>query len=324
MEDTMNVTLDDTLDDTMDDIIDDSPVDETREELFKQCKLRSAYFNIIKGYYELKDYDAIREFIKKYNVPVDINNWNNDDNLVWLACEKLDYQCIDFCIENGCDLNTLSRGTCKAMGNYKEESKKETCEFIDYLIQRGAGKWDVMHYSLVGSDCIELHKHIKSKWSQDKNFDIQNTLRMCGRFGNFESIKYILEDEDYSKCLSTKDIEACLIELVRVDTGCDSKRYKSIEYLAKDKKIRLDDTMMQKINYFLAKYSPDALDKAAWEIYPWTDEEENDANFQMEMEKKRDIWTNENILYMPDLFKTSKEWLNEYQTNQYNSSNQCT
>lgn len=264
--------------------------------------LRDIYISVILGLYELKDYDIIRQFIKKYNIPIDIKDSNNENSLVYMAGENLDYECIEFCIENGCAIEELNYATRKAMGNYNDLKMEETCKFIDNLIQRGADPWDVMHYSLVWSNYLELHKYMRSKSYDNKNFYIDNTFEMCGRFGNFESIKYILEDEEYSKCLSEENIKSCLKELIYVDTHCTGTRYKAIEYLIKNKNIALDDTTMQKINTFLNMYSAETLDKRDYDIYPWT-KNENEENFQSEIQQKRNKWTKENNLYMSDLFK---------------------
>lgn len=254
--------------------------------------------------YYLRDFDEISRLSRKYNIAIDINNSNNDDNLVWTAAELLDKECLQFCLENGARIENLSYACRKVLTNY-EQNPAKTIELIDYLILQGADIWDVFHYSLVWK-YIDVHKHIITKWLDQIDFNwVICALEMSARQGSYESVKYILENEIYREIITPENFRECLIEAISVDTYCNGHRYNLVKYLVNTKKAVLDDHMMELIEYFLSHYSAENLDKNFYGRKTMTCEnwDYEDENY---LREKWEKWEKENHLYMPDLFKYNK------------------
>jgi len=225
------------------------------------------YYSVIEDLYSIKDYDAhlkyesILKFANTHKISINISNDNNDRNLLYLAGENLDIGCVDFCLKNGCDIDELGNVMKISMQNYAAKPEK-TLEFIDNVIKKGADMWDVFHYSLVWSGLLDINKHLLKNYANKNknnknNFEIvalNSTFEMIGRFGNFVSLKYVLEHEMLKKFVTMKNLCVVLNEAICVDTYCEIQRYYLIKYLVKDKQIKLDDLKMSKINAFIAAY----------------------------------------------------------------------
>jgi hypothetical protein len=243
----------------------------------------SLYYTML-DLFEEKQYSKLLEFIKLHNVDINERNDNNDNCLIFTAAENFDEDGIRFCIKNNCDKYDLGYACALIMGHYDSNSSK-TLELIDYMIENNASVHPVYHRSLTWN-CLPVHRHLLVKWKSQINFHwLGESLEICGRFGNYETIKAVLEIGEYKEIITNSILATCLKNAIYVDTFCDEARYKLIEFLTKDQNISLDteysgiDTerakhLMRKIDYMLTNYKL--------------------ANRSC------------NKLYMPDLFKSNK------------------
>lgn len=258
--------------------------------------------SIIMGFYQLRDFEQISQLLKKYQIPVDIEDSNNETDLIAVCMKNLDKEGILFCLQHGVGCDKLSHRARKSIENF-DETPAETIEFADFLLSQGhidIDIWDLFHYTLVWG-YPKLHQHLLEHWKHKINpSQIVETLKMSARFGCLDSIKYILDLKEpydlYKPFVTQEVLQECLWNVISIDCYCSGIRYNLIKYLFVEKNVLLIEKYNILIRKFLQKFSAKNLDQSEHYVFPYKDK--NHPSLQQIKQ-----WADNNHIYMPKWFK---------------------
>lgn len=208
-------------------------------------------YEVMRGLYLLRDYELLEMILIKYNVSVCLSNWNNDENLLDLASQSLDRKGLEWMMQHGASPEKLAYTCATAMKNY-ENHPVETKDWIDFILRETqVSPKEVYHRSLTWN-YVPIHQHLLTHWRDRLDLKgVHSALEICGRFGVYEPVKFVIEHDMYRGLLTQEDKNKCLHGAIWVDCAADSSRYKLIAYLVQEQHAEVSDPhVMSKVTTF--------------------------------------------------------------------------